>query len=148
RARLREAVEDGERLSPVARRVVQHRAQTRRAAEEAAAHLTRRLSVVDPPGAPRWRVLPLGPEDGMRLGHLSAAAGLVPLTDAQERLLRELAEDVPRASAETEVLGVIRRFFTSARRRQAATASARWLLEGHPVWASAETQRLLERLAA
>ncbi|AXH95420.1 DEAD/DEAH box helicase [Ornithinimicrobium avium] len=148
RERLHEAVEAGERLSPVARRVAAYRQATHDAADEAAAVLTGRLCVVDPPGAPRWRVLPLGPEDGMRLGRLSAAATLMHLTAAEDRLLHELAEDVPRASREIRALGPVRRLFTSRRRREAATQAAQRLLEGHRSWASERNQRLLDRLDA
>ncbi len=148
RERLEAAVETGERLSPVARSVLDHRERVRAAADEAGALLADRLAVVDPPGPPRWRVLPLGPEDGMRLGHLSAAAGLMHLTPEEDALLHRLAEQVPRDSREVRVLGLVRRIFTSRTRREAARDAARRLVEGHQQWGSERTLRLLDRLAA
>lgn len=148
RARLREAVEAGERLTPVARRVVAHRELVRREGEEAGAELRPRAVVVHPPGAVGWQVLALGAEDGLRLGQLAATSGLAPLDGRQEQLLRDLAESVPRAARDAEVLGAVRRWFTSARRRQEASDSARWLVEGYAVWGSQETRRLLDRLDA
>lgn len=148
RAQLREAVEAGEQLTPVARRVADHRSRTLEAAEAAAQALTSRLTQVQPPGSLRWQVLPLHPRDEERLGHIFAAASLEPLTDEQERIVAELSEDVPRAAHETRVLGGIRRFFTSSRRRAEAEVAARSLLDGYAAWGSPQTRRLLERLDA
>ena len=145
---LREATEAASRLSPVARRVEDHRARTREAGESAASALAARAVTVHPPGTLRWRMLPLSRRDEKALGEVAAAAGLQELTAEQERLLHELATEVPRAVEDTRVLGGLRRFFTSPRRREEAESSARRLLEGYAVWGRDEARHLLERLDA
>ena len=148
RDRLREAVEAGERLAPVARRVVEGRDSRVTAAEAAARQLLSTLVDVRPHGSLRWRVLPLGRRDGERLGQLASAAGLTRLTEEQERAIRELAEDVPEAIHQTRVLRGLRRVFSSARRREEAQPVARRLLDGYAVWGSEQVGRLLPQMAA
>ena len=148
RERLRQVVAEGERRSPLAARVLERRAQVRADGEEAGAYLAARFVHVRPPGTSGWRVLALDDRDDERLGRMAAAAALPPLTDGQERTLAELAEEVPRAARETRALGGLRRFFSSARRREQALSAARWLTQGYAVWGSDATGRLLERLDA
>ncbi len=148
RERLQQVVAEGERLSPVAADVLVRRARTRAEGEEAGARLAARAAPVRPPGTSGWRVLPLEDADRERLGRLAAASALEPLSEEQERVLVELAQEVPRASRETRVLGGLRRLFTSARRRTRAEAAARRLMDGYAVWGSDGTRRLLERLEA
>ncbi|WP_134772952.1 DEAD/DEAH box helicase [Ornithinimicrobium flavum] len=148
RALVREATEAAQRLSPVAARVLEHRGRTLREAEQAGRTLRARVAGVHPPGSLRWRVLPLEPGDGPRLGALAAAVGLEPMTEEQERLLRALVEDVPETVRRTRPLHGLRRLFLSGRRREEAEGAARQLLEGYAVWGSGATTQLLARWEA
>ena len=139
---------DAERLSSQARRILEQRATIRVQADDSAALLHARLTLIDPPGAPRWRVVPLGPTDEQRLGHLAAQRSLPPIHPGDQSLLDRLAHEVPRAVEDSRALGTFRRLFTSASRRERATGSARWLLEHHSSWASEQARSLLDRLAA
>ena len=145
---LQDAVEAGEDLAPVAQRVLEHRDRTLQAAEDAARRLGPALTPVRPPGSLRWQVLPLGPDDEERLGRIAAGAGLLPVTEEQERTLRELSEQVPGAVHETRVLRGLRRLITSPRRRAAAQVVARELVRGYAVWGHGATRQLLQRLDA
>ncbi|WP_131104299.1 DEAD/DEAH box helicase [Ornithinimicrobium sufpigmenti] len=147
RARLHEAVEAGERLAPRARRVLGHRD---RALSQAAAARQRLLSTAVGlrHAGLSWRVLPLGPEDGDRLGQLAAATGLTRLTSEQETAIRDLAQEVPRAVDQTRVLRGLRRVFSLARQREAAEPVARRLLEGYALWGGEQVGRLLDQMEA
>lgn len=148
RARLREAVEAGERLAPRALQVLEHRDRTLAGAEAAVEQLGPAVVDVRPQGSLRWQVLPLRPEDGQRLGRLAAAAGLTRLTPDQENAIRELARDVPDALHRTRVLLGLRRVFSTSRRRAEAEPVARRLLDGYAVWGGAQVDRLLDRMEA
>lgn len=148
RAQLRAAVETGARLGPLARQVLAHRDRTLAEADRAARQLLTRAVDVHAEGSLRWRVLPLGPGDGDRLGLLSAAAGLTELTQDQEGALRRLAGDVPDAIRRTRVLLGLRRVLATARRREEAQPVARALLDGYAGWGGEEVGRLLGRMAA
>ncbi|WP_151524028.1 DEAD/DEAH box helicase [Serinicoccus kebangsaanensis] len=148
RDRLRSVIEAGRRWSPVAGRVLTHRATTRRAAEQALDTLRGRLVTVRLPATGSWAVLPLGTGDDQLVGQLAAWSALHPVDPTGEGLLRTLAEDVPgQADAAAGLLG-LRRFLTFGGRRQEAGRAAGRLLEGHARWGSAGSVSWLRRLDA
>lgn len=147
RARLEEAVEQGERLAQVAARVAGHRDGVGAAADAAGAALAGRLAHLRPTGTSGWRVLALGAGDEVLLGRLSGGGSLTTLTDAQERSLDDLAHEVAGAAASARSLLGMRRLVTFGARREQARQSARWLLESRHSW-GAEPERWLAPLDA
>ncbi|MGO0577545.1 DEAD/DEAH box helicase [Ornithinimicrobium panacihumi] len=146
RARLREALEAAEALVPGAREVHAHRAATHAAAAEAASVLRARLADLHLPGMPHLQAVPLGTGDDDRLGHLTAAATLLPLSADQDALLRDLAEQVPRDIASARRLGLLRSLFLGRRGREDAEGAARRLIAGNARWGDDITAQLLGQL--
>lgn len=148
RALLQEASERGELRAPLAARIREHRRTTQEAAQESAQALTSRLATVHPPGAPGWRVLPLGEADGLRLGQISAAHALHTVTAQEEDLLRHLDQDLLPAIQESRPLLGLRRFLTWGARKETAERAAGRLLMTYQEWGSATTADWLHRLDA
>ncbi|WP_298891366.1 DEAD/DEAH box helicase [uncultured Serinicoccus sp.] len=147
RARLEEVIAQGERLAPVAARVHAHRREVTRAAEDAGARLTARMTRLRPAGTRGWRALTLGRGDDVLLGQLAARAALTGLSASERAVLDDLALRVPRAVEAARPLVGLRRLVTFGARRARAEAQAEWLLLHQRDW-GADPEAWLARLDA
>ncbi|KUG53377.1 hypothetical protein AVL62_00825 [Serinicoccus chungangensis] len=147
RARLEVVVAQGERLAPVAERVHAHRQEVTRAADEAGARLTSRMTRLRPSGTRGWRVLALGRGDDVLLGQLVARAALTGLDASEQEVLDDLALRVPRAVDAARALVGLRRLVTFGARRTRAETQARWLLLHQRDW-GADPEAWLARMDA
>jgi superfamily II DNA or RNA helicase len=99
-------------------------------------------------GQAAWWIVPLDGRDADVVRHLWERAHLPAITANDSTLLRQLAEDVPRAIADVGPLLGMRRFFTGSAKKKSAEAAGEFLRRQHTAITSANGPGRLEQLGS